>query len=475
MRESMRGTGFRALLAAVLFCAQAPGARAAEWKIQHIGGRDYLPLSQVAVFYRLRVSQFGERGVSLSGGGRRLDFAAGTREAKIDGAKHWLSYPVVLFAGQYYLSRMDLSKTVDPVMRPQKIPGLAPARTIVLDPGHGGFDRGAVNANAPEKHYNLDICRRIRPYLQAAGFRVVITRSGDNFIPLEGRPAVATRLAKDDPGTLFVSIHCNDSGQRGSAATGFEIYALAPRGAPNSNDGFLTRLSFSAETGHRSDYASYALATSIYGAMLGRVPMFDRGVKRARFAVLRRATTPAVLVECGFMSNPRDARMLASAEWRDALADAIARGIAGFGALTRGAGAPKLLAAYRAERLSESGAGLHAQALAGLVAAIPWSSVGERGWRDLLPAPIGDELPPFRLDLAPHGWAALEAHMESGEEARGSGGENPGDSSQREWPEIEPPVPGIRDWRALTHGLDRGVLSYPPGAPVADEDTEGAP
>lgn len=457
--------------------ALAPRAPAAAWQIQRLGGRDYLPLAQLGTFYGMRVVPT-DRGASLVGGARRMDFVAGSREARIDGVKHWLSFPVISYAGVYYVSRMDLSKSIDPVMRPQKIPGLVPVRTVVLDPGHGGFDRGAVNATAAEKNYNLDICRRIRPYLQKAGYRVVITRPGDSFVTLEDRPRVAENLSKQDPGTIFVSIHCNDSGQRGSSAAGFEVYTLTPRGAPNSNDSFLTRLSFSGEKGHRMDHASQALATSIQSAMLGRVPrMFDRGVKRARFAVLRRSATPAVLVECGFMSNPFDARNLASRDWRDALAEAVARGISGFVALTRGAGAPKTLAGYRAESPPENDPRLQGyQPLAGIAAAIPWSRAGEPGWRDLLPAPLGEKTPAFQLDLTPRGLAALEAKAESGEDARASNNDQQALTKQREWPDLAPRFPGMGGWRDLLteRGLERGPLSFPAGAPVADDEMGGA-
>lgn len=478
--ETNRLIALRALriAAAFLLCAAVvlPAQGASSWKIQRLGGRDYLPVSQVAAFYRMRVVPRGDRGVSLVSENRRMDFGRGSREARIDGVKHWLSFPVLYFAGQYYVSRMDLSKTLDPVMRPQRIPGLQAPRTVVLDPGHGGHDRGAVNRNAPEKHYNLDICRRIRPYLQKAGLRVAITRSGDYFIPLEARPAVATKLQQEDKGTVFVSIHCNDSGQGGSWATGFEVFTLAPRGAPNSHDSFLTRRSFSAEPGHRADHASQAMATSIYHAMLGRVPMFDRGIKRARFAVLRRATTPAVLVECGFMSNPRDARLLHSAEWRERLAESIAKGIIEYAGLARNRTAPKLLAQYRAEE--QHSMDLDYQPLAGIGSTVQPGFPGARGWRGLIPVPLGEEPAPFRLAFEPPGLVQLEAWAAAEEDARAIVvNEQSSLMKQREWPEPQPPFPGLRGWRSSrpASGLDRGFILLPPeGGPLADDAPDDA-
>jgi N-acetylmuramoyl-L-alanine amidase len=466
------------LVLVALLAAAGEAAASPAWRIKKLGGRDYLPVTQIAAFYKMRVAPRGDRGVSLSSDERSMDFRAGSREARLDGVKHWLSFPVIYFGGQFYVSRMDLSKTLDPVMRPHRIPRLLPVRTVVLDPGHGGHDRGAVNRYGAEKNYNLDLARRIRPRLQEAGLRVVITRQGDNFIPLEQRPALATQLDRKDPGTVFVSIHFNASGNTQSAATGYEIFTLTPRGAPNSHDAYLTRRSFSPEPGHLADHSSMALASSIYHAMLGRVPMFDRGVKRARFAVLRRATTPAVLVEGGFMSNPRDARLVADAPWRERLAESIALGIIEFVQLTRTKKPPKMLARYRAEEAGAlAGTGWEYQPLAGIGALVQTGFAGARGWRGLLPAPLGEEMPSYRLEFEPRGWAQLEAWAAAGEDARFAViDEQATLMGQGEWPEPPPPFPGLENWRSLLppRGLDRGFMLFPPsGGPLGNGAVEG--
>ena len=475
-RFPLRATVCRLVLLALLCGAGEAGA--ASWRIKKLGGRDYLPAAQIAGFYKMRVVPRGDRAVSFVSDERRVDLRAGSREARIDGVKHWLSFPVIYFGGQYYVSRMDLSKTLDPVIRPHRIPQMLPVRTVVLDPGHGGHDRGAVNRYGSEKNYNLDLSRRIRPYLQEAGLRVVITRQGDTFIPLERRPAIATQIDRKDPGTVFVSIHFNASGNRQSAATGFEIFTMTPRGAPNSHDTYLTRRSFAAEPGHVADHASMALATAIHHAMLGRVPMFDRGVKRARFAVLRRATTPAVLVEGGFMSNPRDARLMASEEWRERLAESIATGIIEFAQLSRTKKQPKLLARYRAEEAGAlAGTEWEYQPLAGIGSMVRPGFGLARGWRGLLPAPLGEEVPPYRLEFEARGWAQLEAWAAAGEDARSMAVDEQSTlMGQGEWPEPPPPFPGLKNWRSSLppRGLDRGFVLFPPAAgPLAEGAAEG--
>ena len=462
----------RALAGAVvclLMLSVADQAWASGWKIKRLAGRDYLPLSQVASFYQMRMAPRGDRGVTLRSETRRMDFDKNSREARLDGVKHWLSFPVLYFAGQFYVSRMDLAKTIDPVMRPERIPGLKPVHTVVLDPGHGGHDRGAVNRWGSEKNYNLDVSRRIRPLLQEAGLRVIITRSRDQFIPLEQRPAMANKFGD---GTIFVSVHFNAAGTRNSLATGFEVFTLTPRGAPNSHDSYLTRRSFSLERGHKNDHASHMLATAIQHAKLGRLPMFDRGVKRARFAVLRGAGVPAVLIEGGFMTHPRDARLMHTVDWRERLAESVASGILEFVKLSKEKARPKMLAQYRAEEQGEIAAsGFDYQPLEGIGRLVRPKFAGLTGWRRLLPAPMGEEMPPFRLEYEPAGWVQLELWASAGEDARAAvQHEDSYLSRPREWPDPPPVWPGLRGWRELlpSRWLEETFILFapPPGAPV---------
>jgi hypothetical protein len=210
------------------------------------------------------------------------------------------------------------------------------------------------------------------------------------------------------------------------------------------------------------------LAGAIYHAMLGRVPLFDRGMKRARFAVLRRAVTPAVLVECGFVTNPRDARLLNDAKWRARLADSIARGIIEFCNLTRAKKAPKLLAAYRKQEAAAlAGTEFEYRPLAGIGAALQTGAGDARGWRVLLPVPLGEEMVPFKLEFEPPGLAQLEAWAAAGEDARSmSHDEQSGMVEQSEWPSLAPSFGLLRGWRELLppHGLDRGFELCPSAA-----------
>ncbi len=167
----------------------------------------------------------------------------------------------------------------------------------MLDPGHGGFDKGARNEFGIEKNYALDVARLLRPMLQKKGFKVILTRENDVFIPLHMR----ARIANATKDSIFVSIHFN--GASNPEATGLEIFSLTPRGAPSTDDNALALHFVNMQAGSPVDAQSFALSSTVFHSMLGHLPEVDRGIKRARFAVLRHTKIPAILVEGGFLSE----------------------------------------------------------------------------------------------------------------------------------------------------------------------------
>src|SRR5436305_7607092 len=172
----------------------------------------------------------------------------------------------------------------------------AQSRTVIIDPGHGGHDRGGVpGQRISEKDKCLDVGLRLRRLLQASGYRVIMTRDTDVFIPLPTRVAIANA----HPGASFVSIHFNCASRAG--ANGIETYY------------------------YRSDSAS--LAQSIHRNVVSEAPSENRGIRRRGFYVLRRTAIPSVLVECGFLTNPTEGRLALTGDYRQKLAEQIARGI----------------------------------------------------------------------------------------------------------------------------------------------------
>lgn len=169
--------------------------------------------------------------------------------------------------------------------------------TVVIDAGHGGHDRGGVpGVRYAEKIYALDVAKRLSSRLRSAGYRTVMTRSGDYFVTLAGRCAVANRQSN----AIFVSVHFNAAPRRG--ADGVETYYCGR--------------------------AAAGLAASVHKRVVSAAGTENRGVRRRSFYVLRNTRCPAILVEGGFLSNPAEgARIARSATHRQRLADAIANGV----------------------------------------------------------------------------------------------------------------------------------------------------
>ena len=169
-----------------------------------------------------------------------------------------------------------------------------------------------------------------------------MTREGDYFVPLEVRAQIAN-AARD---SIFVSIHFNASGDDPNA-TGFEIFSFTPRGAPSTSDNAVRSASFSKQPGSEVDAQSMALSACIYHSLLGHVPEYDRGIKRARFAVLRLTKVPAVLIEGGFLTEGGESKLIASKDWRANLAGAIGVGIESYRTMGVKKQPPMLVADYR--------------------------------------------------------------------------------------------------------------------------------
>ncbi|HHQ48108.1 MAG TPA: N-acetylmuramoyl-L-alanine amidase [Acidobacteria bacterium] len=214
-------------------------------------------------------------------------------------------------------------------------------RPIVIDPGHGGKDTGAISGTGlEEKNLTLAVARRLAKTLRGMGFAVRLTRTDDETRALTDRTALANRL----DALAFVSLHANAS--RASSVRGAETYYMSLDAASDENAAAIAKLENAAGgKGHQGseldmilwDMAqadvlneSAQLALSIQHQLNSLLGLPDRGVKQAPFVVLTGATMPAALVEVGFLSNPDEARRLADPAYQDRLARALATGIAGF-------------------------------------------------------------------------------------------------------------------------------------------------
>src|SRR5213596_1507416 len=337
-----------ALFAAGIALAQRSTFAASDWEIIKVSGHDYLSVDNISRFYGFPagVAGAGEK-IRFETVKNPLEFVSGSREAMINGARSWLCFPLVEQAGKFLVSRTDVAKTIEPLVRPHRVPNVGKVQTVVLDPGHGGYDKGQVSRYGAEKDFALDVARKLRPILQAKGLRVIMTREGDYFVPLEVRAKIANAARN----SIFVSIHFNATNDNPNA-TGFEIFSFTPRGAPSTSDNAVALSSFNMQPGSEVDAQSMALSACIYHSLLGHITEYDRGIKRARFAVLRLTKVPAVLIEGGFLTERGESRLISNKDWRGKLAAAIGVGIESYRSLGVNKQPPMLVADYRRQTKS---------------------------------------------------------------------------------------------------------------------------
>src|SRR5438094_2649014 len=337
-----------ACLASLIPISDERASAADDWKIIKVSGSDYLSVENISHFYGLPagISASGEK-VELETVKNPLEFVSGSREVMINGARSWLCFPVMERDGKYLVSRTDVAKTIEPLVRPHRVSNVGSVQTVVLDPGHGGYDKGQVSRYGYEKDFALDVARKLRPILQAKGVRVIMTREGDYFVPLEVRAKIANAARN----SIFVSIHFNATNDDPNA-TGFEIFSFTPRGAPSTSDGTVAASSVNMQPGSAVDAQSLALSACIYHSVLGHLREYDRGIKRARFAVLRLTKVPAVLIEGGFLTERGESKLISNKDWRARLAGAIGIGIENYRALPVKKQPPTLVADYRRQTKS---------------------------------------------------------------------------------------------------------------------------
>ena len=173
---------------------------------------------------------------------------------------------------------------------------------VVIDPGHGGFDIGAKVQSVEEKALALKTGTLVKRYLHDMGYRVILTRSRDVFIPLKKR----TAIANDTKSKLFVSIHFNAF--KGTSVKGVEIYYY--------NKGSKWRQN-----------ASKKVAQTVLSALLNATGATSRGVKIGNFHVIRETYMPAILIEGGFITNPQERNSLKDQRYVEKMARSIAEGI----------------------------------------------------------------------------------------------------------------------------------------------------
>lgn len=279
-------------------------------------GRRYVYLEDVARYYGMKYSK-GKKESSLSSRYSHITFTHGRRKGTLNSVSvNYLFAPFVR-KGKTVVSEKDFLLVIDPVLRYRALRRHR-IGTIVIDAGHGGKDNGTSGKNNKEKKITLNLAKKLRWLLKKNGYKVVMTRSRDKFISLKNRAKHSNR----NKGDLFLSIHCNAAG---SSANGIETFVLTPAGAPSTRD---TKGSPKKYSGNGSDKNNMKLAYEVHKSLLAGTKAKDRGVRHARFAVLKDIKAPGILLEVGYLSNSSEERKLSSNNYQNKLVRSIYNGIA---------------------------------------------------------------------------------------------------------------------------------------------------
>lgn len=257
----------------------------------------------------------------LSKGGRSLLVKEGSRNAELDGIKISLDTPLSRVKGKWLLAESDERNLLQALFA-KPLVSQRQINTIVIDPGHGGSQDGTKNETLGilEKEMTLDVSLRLRKHLEGLGFKVALTRYDDRLVELKERSEIANGFKAD----LFVSVHFNSGPDLG--ATGLETFALTPAGYP-STSGSAPEEGAGSFAGNRFDAENLAFAFCVQKSLVERLGREDRGVKKARFAVLKGLNCPGVLAECGFVSNQVEGRLISTAGYRERVAQALMEAI----------------------------------------------------------------------------------------------------------------------------------------------------
>lgn len=288
------------------------------WDIAKIDGREYVSVESIKKFYNFTKLSRSGGSVVLENAKVEMKLKVGGNECLMNNVKFVFSHEIATSGDKVYISRVDLSKLIDPVLRPNFIKNAGDFRTVILDPGHGGKDPGATNPYGTEANYNVKVAGIVKKQLEAKGFKVVMTRDSNLYLSLQERVDFANSVKEN---AIYVSIHFNSGGR---SARGIETFTLSPPGVPHYDHSFKAA-DLQTRAGNEHDSANIALATSVHGSILRRLGKntLDRGIKRARFSVLSGVTHPAILLEGGFMSHPYEARLIENVAYQTAVATGI--------------------------------------------------------------------------------------------------------------------------------------------------------
>jgi N-acetylmuramoyl-L-alanine amidase len=336
-----------ALCAMLSGCATVPKPAATPSYV--LNGTSYIPLTPLCTAERITWQYDAvTKTVTLSQNAHRVCLRIGDKLALADGAPLELNYPVDIYRGIIVVPAQFKQQVLEKVFKGYPgaavLPPIFRIKKVVLDPGHGGKQVGAIGKSGlREKEVNLDIARRLSKLLQAQGMEVVLTRNSDKIVSLAQR----AKIANNSRAEFFLSIHANANRVR--SLKGFEVYYLSPW-VSDAKRAYAAATSYPLDlenatlasnsldlkailwdmiyTSNRAE--AIELARSLCKTAEGNLGVRVLGLKPARFEVLRETNMPAILIEVGFLSNPQEERKLKNSYYRQQIAEAIAQAVADY-------------------------------------------------------------------------------------------------------------------------------------------------
>ena len=293
-----------------------------DWVPVTIEGSDYLLVESIAKFYGFNAPLREGDKVTLGNQKVMMILTIGSDEVLINGIKFKCTSKVLLHDGQAVVSRMDLSKLLDPVLRPSLIKGAGrDFSTVVIDPVFGGDAAGQENALGTEAGFAFQIAGKLKTELERRSYKVEFTRTQDENPGIGER---VKRVRKLEGNPVVISLGFSSD----AAVGGIRTRVMAPIGTPGL-EGPLQEEDNAGMSGNAHENLSMALATAAHGNLIRRLGKntSDLGIVRSRAPLLEQLDSPAIIIECGSMGHPYESRLSSSGAYQDAIARGVAEGV----------------------------------------------------------------------------------------------------------------------------------------------------
>ena len=325
MRAEMtkRFMGFTATVALCTAAAASepgetpPAQRDTPWEAAaQMGQIPYQSVEELRSFYKLNTGAKPHRqgALAISNADVKLEFGPASNDLTISGVRISPLRPLVRDErGLLLVSRDDWVYWIDPIMRPTYLAGREEVQTVIIDAGHGGHDKGVQTDEGSEAGIALQVAEELQKQLTENGLRAMLTRTGDYFLSDQQRVDAANVY----PNAIFLSLHVNSAS---AEKRGPEVYIRSPLPLPEE------KTPASAANAPRSAALAYAAQCALSSA----AGVAGNGCGHTHFSLLSSLNMPAVWVELGYATNPQDAALLASAAYREKLAEALARAVSAF-------------------------------------------------------------------------------------------------------------------------------------------------